>query len=108
MDYKEDDQDIEDNAIAILESELLSSPIPSVRKISVEVRKSSLSFKDAIAKVDSTPLQLAFYDIDEEKSDDKELRQEYIAKVIVDSILGHRHKKVAAYRYVIFLSSLPF
>ena len=52
LDYKEDDEDIEDNTTAILESELLSSPIPSARKISIEVYKSSLSFEDAIAKVD--------------------------------------------------------
>lgn len=56
LDYEEDDQDIEDNATAVSESELLSSPIPGARKISVEMRKSSLSLEDVIAKVDSTPL----------------------------------------------------
>ena len=108
LDYKKDNKDIEDNTIAILESELLSSPTPSARKISVEVRKSSFSLEDAIAKVDSILLQLAFYDIDKEKSDNKKLYQEYIAEVIVDSILGYRREKVATYYYIIFLSSSPF
>ena len=56
MDYEEDDQDIEDDATAVSESELLSSPMPGTRKISIEVYKSSLSLEDAIAKVDSTLL----------------------------------------------------
>ena len=108
LDYKEDNKDIEDDAIAILESELLSSPIPSTRKISIEVYKLLLSLEDAIAKVDSILLQLAFYDIDEEELDDKELYQEYIAKVIADSIFSRYCEKVATYYYIIFLNSLPF
>ena len=82
--------------------------MPDARKISVEIYKSSLNLEDTIAKVDGTLFQLAFRDIDKEELDDKELYQEYIAEVIVDSILGCRREKVAAYRYIIFLSSLPF
>lgn len=107
-DYEEDDEDMEDDATAVSESELPSSPTPGARKISVEVRKSSLSLEDAIAKVDGTPLRPAFRDVDEEESDDEELRQEYMAEVMADSTLGRRREKVAAHRHVMFLSSSPF